>query len=92
MHFPQHKIVVPKHSPISAEVYNRPVDLTHPVTIRWETKKLLMTAEFQDSLPDELKNRVKDIFSGCGCHTSQKIDAILPEIQSQVDVFFAKMK
>jgi hypothetical protein len=86
MHFPQHKIVVSKHEPIPVEVYNRPVDLTQ----RWEIKKLLMTAEFQDSLPDELKNRVKDIFAGCGCHTSQKIDAILPEIQRYVDAAFAK--
>jgi hypothetical protein len=87
MHFPQHKIVVPKHSPISAV---RPVDLTHPVTIRWETKKLLMTAEFQNTLPEELRARVAAIFAGCGCHTSSKIDAIQPEIQEYIDLAFAK--
>jgi hypothetical protein len=49
-----------------------------------------MTAEFQNTLPEELRARVAAIFAGCGCHTSSKIDAIQPEIQEYIDLAFAK--
>ena len=84
---PQRQIIVHKEEP---QLPPPPtIDTMHPVTARFEVKRIMMTTEFQNTLPDNLKERVKSIFSGCGCHTSDKIDAIMPEIRGYLDAAFA---
>jgi len=56
-----------------------------PVKRRFEIKRLIQTPGFLSTLPEELAQRVRDIFSGCGCHTEPKVTAILPEIQGYID-------